>query len=464
MDFFPPNKRTSEFFARHFSVENLDELVKYHNRKVLIKVKEEMRDSIVEMIQGDNAVAAVRRRAAGKGRGRGPDQRTQAAARAAVGGGPMRACRLTRRLRQWLVRRPSPRGAQVNVFVKQQMVKNDLNDVETVDVVWDALMKAVEWPRKTEQCEEVAIKQVKEWGKILTAASTSPRAELALLNKVQVYCYEDTRLTKTFAKIVTLLYQLEAFSEHAINYWYTHGTSAKGKGTAVVTGPGAGARDSDSVRPSRWKPTLTRPPPDTRATPRSAPQPASSSKWSRLCNGCSRPTLNPTTSRPTRKRKEHCKRTPRAVRTARGQAPPPCARVSMWPSSPLPNANRKDKKRRGRVASLREILLVAFLLVGYTRAQPRGQMLGTTPTDNPAAGRKKGGSRTTRSRWGARAQGREGGGAAARTQVAEEKKKTTHVRATSRCPCAHQRHTRTAACLTWLSGVAGPCQQHPVRR
>ena len=93
LDFFPPNKRTAEFFARHFSVENLDEvrapaararpclgpgltfaaahtpqlrrihhplqLVKYHNRKALIKVKDEMRDAIVEMIQGDSSPAAV---------------------------------------------------------------------------------------------------------------------------------------------------------------------------------------------------------------------------------------------------------------------------------------------------------------------------------------------------------------------------------------------------------------------
>ena len=119
---------------------------------------------------------------------------------------------------------------QVNVFVKQQMTKNELNDVETVDVVWDALMKSVEWPRKVEQCEEQAIKQVKEWGKILTAAATSPRAEIALLNKVQVYCYEDTRITKVFAKLVTLLYQLDALTENAIVYWQSHGSSAKGKG------------------------------------------------------------------------------------------------------------------------------------------------------------------------------------------------------------------------------------------
>lgn len=35
------------------------QLVKYHNRKASIKVKDEMRDAIVEMIQGDNSVAAV---------------------------------------------------------------------------------------------------------------------------------------------------------------------------------------------------------------------------------------------------------------------------------------------------------------------------------------------------------------------------------------------------------------------
>jgi hypothetical protein len=35
------------------------QLVKYHNRKVLFKVKEEMRDAIVEMLQTDNSPAVV---------------------------------------------------------------------------------------------------------------------------------------------------------------------------------------------------------------------------------------------------------------------------------------------------------------------------------------------------------------------------------------------------------------------
>jgi len=122
----------------------------------------------------------------------------------------------------------------VNVFVKQQVAKNELSDTDTVEVLWNALMKAIEWPRKTEQCEEQAIKQVKEWGKVLTAAATSPRAELALLQKVQVYCYEDTRITKIFSKLVILLYQLEAISENAILYWQSHGSSANGKGTAEL--------------------------------------------------------------------------------------------------------------------------------------------------------------------------------------------------------------------------------------
>jgi len=90
-------------------------------------------------------------------------------------------------------------------------------------------MKAIDWPRKPELCEDACIKHFREWSKVLASVVSSAKGEMAVMHKLQVFCYEDARVTKIFSKLVQLLYQLDVVTENAIIYWNTKGALAKGK-------------------------------------------------------------------------------------------------------------------------------------------------------------------------------------------------------------------------------------------
>lgn len=202
LDFFPPNKRTSEFFARHFEAEGLDEvrlawaralmppilssliahairclgawqLVQYQRKKSSSKIRDTLKTELVSMIQSDAS------------------------------------------------------HADMIAYLRQQ---RDQPEHELIVVAFDALMSSIEWSQKTQQSEEQAIKQIKDYGKILAALASSARAQVDLLKHVQSYCYDDPRFTKSFTKLVTLLYKMDAVTENAIVYWNAKGAlPLKGK-------------------------------------------------------------------------------------------------------------------------------------------------------------------------------------------------------------------------------------------
>jgi len=64
---------------------------------------------------------------------------------------------------------------------------------------------------------------------LLAAYTTTSRAELHLLTRVQDFCYDNMNFMKVFQKIVFLFYKSEVLSEEVILKWYKDGHSAKGK-------------------------------------------------------------------------------------------------------------------------------------------------------------------------------------------------------------------------------------------
>lgn len=47
--------------------------------------------------------------------------------------------------------------------------------------------------------------------------------------KIQVQCYEDTKLMKLFPEIVRSLYDLDVLAEDTILHWYRKGSNPKGR-------------------------------------------------------------------------------------------------------------------------------------------------------------------------------------------------------------------------------------------
>ena len=73
--------------------------------------------------------------------------------------------------------------------------------------VWNRLINAVEWNKKEELVAEQALKHLRQFAGLLALLTTEGRSEVALLVKVQEYCYDNMNFMKVFQKIVVLFYK-----------------------------------------------------------------------------------------------------------------------------------------------------------------------------------------------------------------------------------------------------------------
>lgn len=75
--------------------------------------------------------------------------------------------------------------------------------------VWTVVMTQVEWNKKEELLADQALKHLKQYSPLFSAFSTTARSELALMLKVQEYCYENMNFMRVFQKIILLFYKSE---------------------------------------------------------------------------------------------------------------------------------------------------------------------------------------------------------------------------------------------------------------
>ena len=68
-------------------------------------------------------------------------------------------------------------------------------------------MNAVEWNKKEELVADQAMKHLKHYAPLMAALTSNTKSELALLLKVQEYCYDNMNFLKAFQKIVVLFYK-----------------------------------------------------------------------------------------------------------------------------------------------------------------------------------------------------------------------------------------------------------------
>lgn len=80
-------------------------------------------------------------------------------------------------------------------------------------------MSHAEWNKKEELLTEQALKHLKQYTMLLAAFTTTARSELALMLKVQEYCYENMNFMKVFQKIILLFYK----SKRTAYLWFTRG-------------------------------------------------------------------------------------------------------------------------------------------------------------------------------------------------------------------------------------------------
>ena len=68
-------------------------------------------------------------------------------------------------------------------------------------------MSTVEWNKKEDLLQEQALRHLKKYMPLFAAFTSNAKSELALINKIQEFCYDNMNFLKTFQKIVLLLYK-----------------------------------------------------------------------------------------------------------------------------------------------------------------------------------------------------------------------------------------------------------------
>ncbi|KAI9479491.1 armadillo-type protein [Zychaea mexicana] len=176
IELFPPNKREEDCLARHFEAEDMKQLVGFHQKNLKDSIKDEFMVKLKDMMSEE------------------------------------------------------AKPNEVATYVKQIMKENGLNEPEAIQIVWMSVLGTIDLINaRPDQVEIQALRAIKGWAPVLEAFTSSPKTELVLLQKVQISCYEDAKLTKFFRQIVQVLYKHDVLSDNAIIFWADKAHKPQGK-------------------------------------------------------------------------------------------------------------------------------------------------------------------------------------------------------------------------------------------
>jgi len=175
MKLLPVHKRTAENFENHFKSVGLGSIVEYQRAKASAEVKKELFVLLEEMIRDEEP------------------------------------------------------PKEMVLLVKEFLAKGTVADHDAVISVWVTVMSAGDWNKKEELVAEQAIKHLQLYAPVFACVTSSGRSQLALLNRMQDFCYDNMNFTTSFQKMVVLLYKKDVISEDVILKWFKDSSSPKGK-------------------------------------------------------------------------------------------------------------------------------------------------------------------------------------------------------------------------------------------
>lgn len=179
MEFVPPNKRTEEHFRSVFEAVGLADIVKLHKAQASQEAKRDLQQLLLDDLAENR---------------------------------PMKD--ITLDLKEMAQRSCIPEheviGLVIIFFFLIYLIKtcrNIFNDICCHLQIWVVVMGQAEWNKKEELVAEQALKHLKVYTPLFGAFTTTARSELALILKVQEFCYENMNFMKVFQKIVLLFYK-----------------------------------------------------------------------------------------------------------------------------------------------------------------------------------------------------------------------------------------------------------------
>ncbi|CAO3589979.1 unnamed protein product [Absidia cylindrospora] len=176
LELFPPNKREEECLSRHFEAEEMKQLVGFHQRNQKNSMKGDLLSNLKGLLESEASTADV----------------------------------LT--------------------HIKEAKKDAGLEEAEIIPIIWLAILDSVDLMNtRPDQVEPQVLRTLNQWCKLLETYTSSPKNEILLLQRIQITCYEDAKVTKVFRQIVQLLYKNDVLSDNAILYWADKAHKPQGK-------------------------------------------------------------------------------------------------------------------------------------------------------------------------------------------------------------------------------------------
>lgn len=165
MEFFPVSKRSPENFTATFKAHDISQLLDYQKAQEASSVKKDLQQQVSNQLKNEVPVK------------------------------------------------------EIIQSVKEYMTKYSLPEHDVAVLLWMTQMSGMDWNKKEELVADQALKHLKQYTPLLEAFTTTPKAEVALLVKVQEFCYDNMNFMKVFQKIVILFYKTDVLSEDSILKW-----------------------------------------------------------------------------------------------------------------------------------------------------------------------------------------------------------------------------------------------------
>lgn len=128
-----------------------------------------------------------------------------------------------------LVRTEGATQEEMLAMLQERFKKLGQTPDEFIAVVWEGLTRGIDSIAKQDQIELILPKEIERLAGVLEPWASNARAEITLINLIQVHCYTDTRVFKTFPHLLKVLYNENVLSDGAIVYWAQKGAKPQGK-------------------------------------------------------------------------------------------------------------------------------------------------------------------------------------------------------------------------------------------
>ncbi|KAK4057203.1 hypothetical protein OIO90_001698 [Microbotryomycetes sp. JL221] len=118
---------------------------------------------------------------------------------------------------------------EIASYLKIVYKRGLIGESDFVGIAWTGLLSGLDMTAKPEQLPDMAVKEIQAISPLLEPFCQKPATEVALINTIQTWCYENTKLMPAFVKILKVLYSQDVLSDQAIIYWHSKGAKPQAK-------------------------------------------------------------------------------------------------------------------------------------------------------------------------------------------------------------------------------------------